>query len=260
MSEASPFARPAPGYETQGQPSAEQVYSDGFRPGDIKYAYGVLSELLALNPGWALADGTVTLRDGSTPPDLRDRFLVGAGTTYALGATGGSATIAAHTHSFTQPNNHVFTQPTAHAITQPVFGDHSAHDALVHDANHAGAAAAAHGNHSGTDLQFIEFTATGLAAGGGTGWYAHAPGAVGLGLHQKSLAHTNNHTVTQPNAHSNHTVSAHSAHNRTTDVALTNNHAGGAVDPHAGGAVGAVVGSPAQLPPYAALYCLIKRA
>lgn len=35
--------------------------------------------------GWHLCDGTVGT------PDLRDRFIVGAGLTYALGATGGSA-------------------------------------------------------------------------------------------------------------------------------------------------------------------------
>ena len=43
--------------------------------------------------GWAICDGT------QTTPDLRDRFVVGAGTTYAIGDTGGS-TIKdlSHTH------------------------------------------------------------------------------------------------------------------------------------------------------------------
>lgn len=46
--------------------------------------------------GWALCDGT-----GGTP-NLRDRFIVGAGSTYAVGATGGSANaiVVSHTHSF----------------------------------------------------------------------------------------------------------------------------------------------------------------
>jgi hypothetical protein len=46
--------------------------------------------------GWALCDGT------SGTPNLRDRFIVGAGSTYAVGATGGSANaiVVSHTHTF----------------------------------------------------------------------------------------------------------------------------------------------------------------
>jgi microcystin-dependent protein len=45
--------------------------------------------------GWALCDGT-----GGTP-NLRDKFVVGAGTTYAVGATGGSkdAIVVSHSHT-----------------------------------------------------------------------------------------------------------------------------------------------------------------
>ena len=46
----------------------------------------------APNAAWHICDGT----DGT--PDLRDRFVVGAGSTYATGATGGAATVP-HTHS-----------------------------------------------------------------------------------------------------------------------------------------------------------------
>lgn len=47
--------------------------------------------------GWVLCDGT------SGTPDLRDRFVVGAGNSYAVGATGGANSVAtdsqgAHTH------------------------------------------------------------------------------------------------------------------------------------------------------------------
>jgi microcystin-dependent protein len=55
----------------------------------------------AIPAGWLLCDGT------SGTPNLRDRFVVGAGSTYAVGATGGAATVAlatanlpAHTHTF----------------------------------------------------------------------------------------------------------------------------------------------------------------
>jgi len=66
--------------------------------------------------GWLLCDGT------SSTPNLRDRFVVGAGSTYAVGATGGTAdavvvththvaTDAGHTHSYTAPS--AYTQATS---------------------------------------------------------------------------------------------------------------------------------------------------
>jgi hypothetical protein len=47
--------------------------------------------------GWNLCDGT------NGTPDLRNRFVVGAGSTYAVGDTGGSAdaTLVSHTHTAT---------------------------------------------------------------------------------------------------------------------------------------------------------------
>jgi hypothetical protein len=47
--------------------------------------------------GWLLCDGS------SSTPDLRNRFVVGATSTYAVGATGGSANaiVVSHTHTAT---------------------------------------------------------------------------------------------------------------------------------------------------------------
>lgn len=47
--------------------------------------------------GWLLCNGS------SGTPDLRDRFVIGAGSTYAVGATGGSANavVVSHTHTAT---------------------------------------------------------------------------------------------------------------------------------------------------------------
>jgi microcystin-dependent protein len=57
--------------------------------------------------GFALCDGT------SGTPDLRDRFIVGAGSTYAVDATGGSAdaTLPTHTHTATSTSSSVVTDP-----------------------------------------------------------------------------------------------------------------------------------------------------
>ena len=68
--------------------------------------------------GWALCNGS------SGTPDLRDKFIVGAGSTYSPAATGGAATVTlleanlpAHTHAFTGTadaaggHNHTVTDP-----------------------------------------------------------------------------------------------------------------------------------------------------
>ena len=59
--------------------------------------------------GWALCDGT------QGTPDLRDKFILGAGNTYNPGDTGGSAT---HTH--TVPNH---THDLSKSMTRVPFGD-----------------------------------------------------------------------------------------------------------------------------------------
>ena len=111
--------------------------------GTIMIWYGSLD---ALPKGWHLCDGT-----GSTP-DLRDRFVVGAGNSYPKGAMGGEAThtlianeipahnhgaSGAHTHGISAVNNTGSgdlivnttsvsngTYDTSHSLIQPV-GDHT---------------------------------------------------------------------------------------------------------------------------------------
>lgn len=62
--------------------------------------------------GWQLCDGT----NGS--PDLRDRFVVGAGSSYLVGVTGGEALV-----SLTSPQLPVHTHPSP--ITVAPSGSHS---------------------------------------------------------------------------------------------------------------------------------------
>lgn len=69
--------------------------------------------------GWVLCDGT------NATPDLRDRFIVGAGNTYAVGATGGSANavVVSHTHTATS----VVTDPGhVHSYTKPAGSPNNA--------------------------------------------------------------------------------------------------------------------------------------
>jgi hypothetical protein len=70
----------------------DSIVAGGFPSGGIIMWSGSVASIPA---GWLLCNGT------SGTPDLRDRFIVGAGNTYAVGATGGSANaiVVSHTHS-----------------------------------------------------------------------------------------------------------------------------------------------------------------
>ncbi|AEZ50878.1 tail fiber protein [Burkholderia phage DC1] len=96
------------------------------RVGDIKVWRGAIADIAAVHgPGWQLADGT----NGTT--DLRDRFIVGAGTSYAPGTTGGANTVVlaatqmpAHNHAVSDPGH-------AHGVSDP------SHAHSVYDPGHA---------------------------------------------------------------------------------------------------------------------------
>ena len=57
--------------------------------------------IASIPSGWYLCDGS------NGTPNLRDRFIVGAGTTYAVNATGGTADaiVVSHTHTITDPGH-----------------------------------------------------------------------------------------------------------------------------------------------------------
>lgn len=57
--------------------------------------------IVAIPPGFVLCDGN------NGTPDLRDRFVIGAGDTYPVDATGGSNS---HSHDFTS-DGHSHTHP-----------------------------------------------------------------------------------------------------------------------------------------------------
>ena len=92
--------------------------------------------------GWKLCDG----HNGT--PDLRDRFVVGAGSTYAVGATGGSANaiVVAHTHTISGSTG---TESVDHshsfAVTSASGGDHAHLTGMGLEVNPFGATAARYG-------------------------------------------------------------------------------------------------------------------
>jgi len=78
-------------------------------------------EVAAIPEHWALCDGS------NGTPDLRDRMVVGAGTTYTPGDTGGSATQASHTGHGTHGlhANHPTHDPHSHS--NEGSHDHTSH-------------------------------------------------------------------------------------------------------------------------------------
>jgi len=68
--------------------------------------------------------GYVLCNGSNGTPDLRDRFVVGAGSAYAVNATGGSAdsVVVSHTHAATVTDpghNHSYNQPVASNAANP---------------------------------------------------------------------------------------------------------------------------------------------
>lgn len=98
------FGRPAPGVADRlyVATNAQRIWRDdgtqwvlaaGVPKGAIQLWYGSIA---SIPTGWVLCDGrTYTAADGTqiTTPDLRDRFVVGAGSAYSVGATGGAAQV-----------------------------------------------------------------------------------------------------------------------------------------------------------------------
>lgn len=74
---------------------------------------------VSLPSGWYLCDGT------NGTPDLRDKFIVGAGSTYSVGNTGGSkdAIVVSHTHAITDPAHRHLTGVGAEAGLNNKYGD-----------------------------------------------------------------------------------------------------------------------------------------
>lgn len=96
--------------------SASPVWGDAFVRGMIMLWSGSTSSVPS---GWVLCNGS------NDTPDLRDRFVVGAGSTYAVDAKGGSkdAVAVSHNHTGTTSTtgNHSHTLP--HYLVQAVAGN-----------------------------------------------------------------------------------------------------------------------------------------
>lgn len=116
--------------------------------------------------GWNLCNGS------SGRPDLRDRFVIGAGNTYAVDATGGASAInLQHSHTV---NSHTHTGPShTHTLTTSNAGAHNHGSATgtVVSPNQVGAAGSTHytGDHQHSIGSDGGHTHTATTAASGTG-------------------------------------------------------------------------------------------
>lgn len=105
------------GAPTTSNQAATKAYVDSAAGGGVPS--GVIAmwsgSIGTIPVGWYLCDGT------NSTPDLRDRFIVGAGSSYAVGATGGSAnaTLVSHSHTVSASGSTDTQGLHSHAITDP---------------------------------------------------------------------------------------------------------------------------------------------
>lgn len=106
----------AGGQEILTAADVETITDAAFVVGQIIMWFGLVANI---PDGWALCNGT------NGTPDLRNRFVIGAGSTYALSETGGggnTGAAGAHTHSTTS-GAHALTVNELPAHTHRVSGD-----------------------------------------------------------------------------------------------------------------------------------------
>lgn len=137
--------------------------------------------------GWSLCDGTLGT------PDLTNRFVIGAGDTYAPGATGGSLTSASsggHTHTEAAAGSHNHTGVSGSTVLTT--------DQIPAHTHTYGLASGDFGTVGvGTDGYSTLTTTASGSTGGGLG-HTHTIGTDGNHAHTINSVGDHTHTVTPP--------------------------------------------------------------
>lgn len=157
--------------------------------------------IVSIPSDWYLCNGS------NGTPDLRDRFVVGAGTTYAVGATGGANTVTldatmipAHTHTLTatgtsgaQSNDH------SHTFSGTTSGQSATHSHAVNDPGHQ------HGN--GDSLEAAYGNGSMVPSGKSSSTYFSQTAVTGITLGNASADHSHTYSGTTSGISANHTHS-----------------------------------------------------
>jgi hypothetical protein len=178
--------------------------------------------------GWALCNGA------SGTPDLRDRFILGAGGTRAVATTGGSADAiaVAHTHTYSATTGNQSADHT-HAFSATTGGQSANH-------SHSGSTDGV-GNHSHSQVGVNNLqTASG---GSGAGWASgQTTSTGGAGAHS--------HSFSTGGVSSDH---SHNVSGSTGGMSTSHNHTVSGTTASTGSA-----GTNANLPPFFVLAYIMK--
>jgi microcystin-dependent protein len=207
--------------------------------------------------GWALCDGT------NGTPDLRGRFVVGAGGSYAVGANGGAETVTlttaqipAHGHSgsASSAGGHSHSGSTGSA------GSHSHSMGGAGGHNHTTGSSGSH-SHSGSANSAGAHTHSWFYRTGSNG--SMSPGVTSFASSQNSGttssagAHTHSLSINSSGSHSHsvssvsnhsHTINSNGAHTHSVSISTVNDHTHNVTVSNTGGG-----GSHENRPPYYAL-------
>lgn len=134
----------------------------------------------AIPTGWALCNGTTV--NGVVTPDLRDKFVVGAGNSYAVNATGGTTTNTLSTANLPSHNHGVNDPGHSHGVSDPGHS-HSVNDPGhghgVSDPGHAHGAL--FGNFFNTVNSNVGYVST-FGGGGSSIYQTSVTGGSGTGI------------------------------------------------------------------------------
>jgi len=196
----------------------------------------------AIPTGWALCDGN------NTTPDLRDRFIVGAGSTYSRNDTGGTNSVTltenempSHNHSMNSAGSHSHSMDGAgaHSHSMNSAGEHDHGGNTEQDTASGSFSAVSNNGFSGANGVFSvdnQITDINNLQGGTTGF------------NSVSINYTHNHAISSDGDHT-HTINAVTDHthniNNSGSHSHTINNTGGD-------------GSHENRPPYFALAFIMK--
>ena len=128
--------------------------------------------------GWLLCDGS------NGTPDLRDRFVVGAGSTYSVSATGGSADaiVVSHSHTATSTSSSSVSDPGhSHQAMTSGHGTSAAANGFftTHTTPYAANGAVSFGTSSGTLSNGTDNATTGISVSTSTSTTTQTAGVSG---------------------------------------------------------------------------------
>ena len=122
--------------------------------------------------GWHLCDGT------TGTPDLRDRFIVGAGNSYSVNQVGGSAdsTLVAHNHTATSTSSSTVSDPGHHhSLTQIPTNTNVNVQTGFYDKTVGGAGSSFITDNATTSISVSTSTSTSIASAGTSATNANLP-------------------------------------------------------------------------------------